>query len=100
MVGSLDVRRVEVRILQDQVAEDADLLAAKSLTWVCQQPVSLAEDQLQVQEAKVFEQLEGNHTEDKAHLWVAHYHLEGVAAPLWSAAPKVIPSLAKHSCRR
>ena len=84
MVGSLDVRRVEVRIPQDQVAEDADLLAAKSLTWVCLQPMNLAEDQLQV--AKVFEQLEDNHTEDKAHLWVAHFHLEGVA-PLWKVAP-------------
>ena len=91
MVGSLDVRRVEVRIPQDQVAEDADLLAAKSLTWVCQQPVSLAEDQLQVQEAKVFEQLEGNHTEDKAHWWVAHFHLGEVAVALWPA-PKAILS--------
>ena len=92
MVGSLDVRRVEVRIPQDQVAEDADLLAAKSLTWVCQQPMNLAEDQLQVQEAKVFEQLEGNHMEDKTHWWVAHFHLVGVAVPALWPAPKAILS--------
>ena len=36
--------------------------------------------------AKVFEQLEDNHTEDKAHLWVAHFHLEAVAL-LWKVAP-------------
>ena len=75
--GNLDDHPGEVHSLLDRVAEDADyLLEVRNSKWVCQRPENLAEDQLQVQAAKVFEQLEGSHMEDKAH-WlaaVAHFH--------------------------
>lgn len=75
--GNLDDHPGEVHSLLDRVAEDADyLLEVRNSKWVCQRPENLAEDQLQVQAAKVFEQLEGSHMEDKAH-WLAaaaHFH--------------------------
>lgn len=75
-VGNLDDHPGEVHSLLDRVAEDADyLLEVRNSKWVCQRPENLAEDQLQVQAAKVFEQLEGSHMEDKAHwLAAAHFH--------------------------
>ena len=76
-VGNLDDHPGEVHSLLDRVAEDADyLLEVTNSKWVCRQPENLAEDQLQVLAAKVFEQLEGSHMEDKAH-WLAvaaHFH--------------------------
>ena len=78
-VGNLDDHPGEVHSLLDRVVEDADrllLLEVRNSKWVCRRPENLAEDQLQVQAAKVFEQLEGSHMEDKAH-WLAaaaHFH--------------------------
>ena len=75
-VGNLDDHPGEVHNLLDRVAEDADyrlLLEVRNSKWVCRQPENLAVDQLQVQAAKVFEQLEGSHMEDKAH-WLAGAH--------------------------
>lgn len=76
-VGNLDDHPGEVHSLLDRVVEGADyLLEVTNSKWVCRRPENLAEDQLQVLAAKVFEQLEGSHMEDKAH-WLAaaaHFH--------------------------
>lgn len=70
-VDNQDGHQAEVHSHQGRVAEDADLLEAKNSMWACQRPENPVrrgdQDPCRVQVAKVFEQLEDSHREDKVH---------------------------------